>query len=71
MFLFTVKSFTSGLIYCMEQRNKYQSIKLKNISSKRALNLSLNLLQLVTVFLQLSLLQISLVSPQMVLCNSF
>jgi len=44
------------------------SIKLKSISSKQALSLSLNLQQLIPVFLQLSLLQIFLASPQVVLC---
>lgn len=42
--------------------------KIKEHFSKQALSLSLNLQQLVPVFLQLSL-QISLASLQMVLCN--
>lgn len=49
----------------------YMSIKLKSISSKQALSLSLNLQQLIPVFLQLSLLQIFLASPQVVLCKWF
>jgi hypothetical protein len=59
----------TDLLYGTEEQIKYQSTKLKNISSKQALSVSLNLQQLVPVFLQLCLLQISLASLQKVLYN--